>query len=640
MFDLFRSREKSVRILLGALLLIVALSMLVYLVPGSTGSSSGTANGNVIAEVGDQAITTQDVDRNLQSLKQGRNVPNAMLANYVPAIVNQLVWEKALAYKAKEIGITVSDQELADLIQEQLGQGKTLEPAEYQARVAQQGQTIPQFESNLRAMYLSLRLQSLAMQSIIVSDAEAKAEFVRRNKKIALEYLKLTQTPFAAKVNRDPALIKAYFDANRGLFMTREKRSADILVGSVSDFLQNVKISDEDLKKVYQANIDSYRVPERAYVRHILVMTQGKPKEETEKLRAKADGLLVQIKKGADFADLARKESDDKTSGAKGGDVGWLTRGQTVPEFEQVAFTLKPKEISGVVTTQYGFHIIQLMDRQNAHVRTFDEVKPELIAEAQKETGDRLLATAMSDARAALVKSPTQAAAIASKYGLKFINADHVLLGSALPDVGSRPEVNEAFLTTAKGGVSQVVNLENVGKAAIVFVTDVYPPHQSDFAEAEQDAKDRYVQAETSKLFSQAVKDAADRIKKGESFESVAKLCGGTVQTAAAFTQLGAAEGIGKGSALAEGFTKKQGEVFGPVFDNATAFICKVSEVTPADPAKFAAERPQILEALQRQKTQTQDSVFRDSVLTDLKRRGKVKMNDQLLQRIVQSLQA
>jgi peptidyl-prolyl cis-trans isomerase D len=639
MFDLFRSREKSVRILLGGLLLIVALSMLVYLVPGGTGSSA-TSGANVIAEVGDQKVTTQDIDRGLQTLKQGRNVPNAMLAQYVPVIVTQLVWEKALAYKAKEIGITVSDQEIADLIQEQFGQGKTLEPAAYQAMVAQQGQTVPEFESNLRTMYLSLRLQSLAMQSIIVSDADAKAEFERRNKKISLEYLKLTEASVVSKVSRDPALVKAYFEANRGLFVTREKRSVDLLVGSVTDFLQLAKVSDDDLHKMYQANIDSYRMPERAYIRHILVMTQGKPKEETAKLRAKAEALLAQLKKGADFADLARKESDDKASAVKGGDIGWLTRGQTVPEFEQVAFTLKPKEISGIVTTQYGFHIEQLMDRQVAHVRTFDEVKPELLAEAQKQMGDRLMATAMSDARAALVKNPAQAEAIAKKYNLKFISADHVLLGSPLPDIGTRPEINDAFLSTPKGGVSQVINLENAGKAAIVFITDVYPPHPSEFAEAESDVMDRYLQVESAKLFRQTVKDADDRIKKGESFESVAKLFNGTVQNAAPFTQLGAAEGLGKASLVAEGFTLKPGDVFGPVFLTSNAFICKVSEVMPADMSKFAAERSGIVEALQRAKTQVQDAVFRDSVLTDLKRRGKVKMNDQLVDRIVQSLKA
>jgi peptidyl-prolyl cis-trans isomerase D len=640
MFDLFRSREKSVRILLGALLLIVALSMLAYLIPGGPGTSSGLSSSNIVAEIGDQTVTAQDIERSLSSIKQNRAVPPSLLSQYVPVVINQLVWEKALAYKAKEIGITVSDQEVADLIQEQFGHGQTLDPATYQAMVAQQGQTVPQFESNLRSMYLSLRLQSLAMQSVIVSEAEAKAEFERRNGKIALQYIKIPLASFVPKVNRDPALVKAYFEANRGLFVTREKRSGDILVGSVSDFLQAAKLSDDDLKKVYQLNIDSYRLPERAYVRHILVMTQGKPKEQVDQLRAKAEGLLAQLKKGADFADLARKESDDKASAVKGGDVGWLTRGQTVPEFEQVAFALKPKEISGIVTTQYGFHIIQLMDRQLAHVRTFEEVKPELLAQSQKENADKLLATTMSSARAELLKNPGQAEAIAKKSNLKFFAVDHVIPGAPLPDVGSRPEVNDAFISTPKGGVSQVVSLENVGQEAIVVITDVFPPHPSSFEEAGQDVMDRYVSTESAKLFRQAAKDAEERVKKGESIEAVAKLYGGTIATTPPFTQLESAEGIGPAKELLEGFGGKPGKVFGPVEISGSAFICKVTEVDPADMTKFAAERTHIMETLQRDKTQVQDTVFRDSVLADLKRRGKVKMNDQVIDRIIQSLKA
>ena len=212
--------------------------------------------------------------------------------------------------------------------------------------------------------------------------------------------------------------------------------------------------------------------------------------------------------------------------------------------------------------------------------------------------------------------------------------------GAPLPDVASRPEVNDAFISTPKGGVSQVVSLENIGQAAIVFISDVFPPHPASFEEAGQDVMDRYVSTESAKLFMQAAKDADDKLKKGESIEAVAKLYGGTIATAAPFTQLGSAEGIGPAKNLMEGFGKKPGAVFGPIYITGNAFICKVTEVAPADMTKFAAERTHIQEILQRDKTQVQDTVFRDSVLADLKRRGKVKMNDQVIDRIIQSLKA
>ena len=155
-------------------------------------------------------------------------------------------------------------------------------------------------------------------------------------------------------MNHDPAAVKAYFDRNRSEFKIPEKHDVGLIVGSTAAFLQNAKVSDGELQKEYQENIDSYRTPERVRVRHILIKTQGKPKEDAAKLKAKAEDLLKQIKAGADFADLAKKNSEDPGSAVKGGELGFITRGQTVPNFEKTAFTLKPGDTSGVVETEYG----------------------------------------------------------------------------------------------------------------------------------------------------------------------------------------------------------------------------------------------------------------------------------------------
>ena len=208
------------------------------------------------------------------------------------------------------------------------------------------------------------------------------------------------------------------------LFRQPEKRSFDLIVGSDADFGQSAQISDNDLRRRYQDNLDSYRTPERVQVRHILIKTTGVPKEEVPKLKAKAEDLLKQLKSGADFAALATKNSDDPGSAQKGGDLGWIVKGQTVPDFEKAAFSLKPKEISSVITTEYGFHIIQVLDHQAAHVQSFDEVKPQLMAEAQKEIGAENMQKAISAARDEVSRNPSDAEAIAKKHGLKFYKVD------------------------------------------------------------------------------------------------------------------------------------------------------------------------------------------------------------------------
>ena len=132
------------------------------------------------------------------------------------------------------------------------------------------------------------------------------------------------------------------------------------------------------LKVAYQGDIQQYQVPNRVHVDHILLMTVGKTPAEVEEIKAKAEDVLKQAKKGGKFDDLAKKYSEDPGTKDKGGDLGWITQGQTVPEFEKVAFSLPKGEISDLVKTQYGFHIIKVLDKETAHTKTFDEVKDQI----------------------------------------------------------------------------------------------------------------------------------------------------------------------------------------------------------------------------------------------------------------------
>jgi peptidyl-prolyl cis-trans isomerase D len=227
MFNLFRSREKTVRILLGALLGLVSLSMLVYLIPGGMGGASASGQ-NVVAVVGDDKITAMDVQRAIQRVTRNQtNLPKGILGMYLPSIVNQLVEAKAMAYKAREIGLRVSDQELGDTIQAEFASelGGKFDIKIYQAVLAEQGMTVPDYEKQRREAMLGMRLETLELGSLVVSDQEAKAEYQRKNLKIGLKYLDFDSKDFASKVNKDPKALKAYFDKNRALFRTPETRN-------------------------------------------------------------------------------------------------------------------------------------------------------------------------------------------------------------------------------------------------------------------------------------------------------------------------------------------------------------------------------------------------------------------------------
>lgn len=635
MFDLFRSKQKSVRLVLGALLLLVALSMITYLIPGGPGT--GGSRADVVAEVGNDKVTVRDVQVAVDRItRQSQGIPKALLAMYVPQIINQLVTQKALAYEAKRMGLQVSDAELASVIQAQFSQlspNGQLDQATYRNFIEQQGMTVPEFESNIRSEMTGIRLETIALQSIVVTPAEIEQEYKRKNEKVGLQYVELSTKNFTSKVSNDPAALKAYFEKNRESFKTQPKRSFVLVVANTADFAQAANISDQDLQKQYQANIDQYRVLERVNVRHILIKTQGKPKEEEPKLREKAEGILKQLKSGANFAELAKKDSEDPGSGQKGGELGWIARGQTVPAFEKAAFSLKPNELSNVIATEYGFHILQITSHEQAHTRTFDEVKPELLAEQQKSIGQEKAQQAVEQARAEILRTPAQAEVIAKKHNLKAFKVDQAVSGQPLPEIGSSPEISNTIFSAQKGEVSQV-GMTQSGKIAFAAITDVIPARNAEYAEVEKDVRERYTTAEAERLLRETGQGVAAKIKQGETLAAIAKQYGASVKTASPFTVEGAAEGIGPGRDLAAAFDAKVGDTIGPVNVGASAFICKVSEKVAPDMDQLAKTRDSLIQSVRARKSQEQDALFKESITSALIKQKKVKLYQDVIDRI------
>lgn len=638
MFDLFRSREKSVRILLGALLGVVALSMLLYLIPGGPGTGSGPSGGNVVATVGDQKVTLQQLQQSIESINQRQSIPKQLMAQYIPVILNSLVEVEALAYRARQLGITVSDKELADLIRADMSRelgGPNFDLSLYQAALAEQGLTVADFEHQQREDFLASRLESLELQSVVVSEAEAKQRYRDTNEKVALQYIVFDPKNFVAKVNDSPEALKAYFDKNRSLFQTPEKRTADLIVGSMPDFEQSAKVTDAQLHQLYQANVDTYRLPERVHVRHILIMTQGKTPAEKAKLKEKAEDILAQLKKGANFAELAKKDSQDPGSAAKGGDLGWIVRGQTVPAFEQAAFSLKPDELSGVVESSFGYHIIQVLEHQAAHLQTFDEVKPQLMAQMQKQVGAEDLKNAINAAHAEVEKNPGQAAEIAKKYNLRFDKVDQIAASQTLPEAMNAPEPMSAIFSTPKGGVTKVINLDSMGKSLFAVVDSITPAHPATFEDAHKEVLDRYTTAESLRLNREAAAKADAEAKSGEPLETIAKKNGLEVKAASPFTINGAAEGIGPATDLKAAFTAKVGDVIPVVNITSNAFVCKVTQKLPANMQDYEKNKSAYIQQLSEQLQGFYQKLFRESLVENMKQSGKIKLNQELISKVM-----
>ena len=165
------------------------------------------------------------------------------------------------------------------------------------------------------------------------------------------------------------------FSKNSAKYQVPEKRSARYALLDLAKLRPARKYGDDALRAYYNQHIDEYKVQNRVHAEHILFKTVGKTDAEVAEIRKKAEDVLKQAKTGGNFEDLAKKNSEDDGSKAKGGDLGWIVEGQTVPQFQQAAFSLPKGSVSDLVKTEYGFHIIKVLDQETAHTKSFEEVR-------------------------------------------------------------------------------------------------------------------------------------------------------------------------------------------------------------------------------------------------------------------------
>jgi peptidyl-prolyl cis-trans isomerase D len=637
MFDLFRSRAKAVRYLLGALLMLVAISMVVTLIPGFVGASY--APENIIAEIGDDVLTAREVQMIIQQQLRNKAFPREMAGVYVPMIINQMIAERAVAYQAVRMGFRVSEADVALAVESMMPQlyqnGKFVGRDVYAQILSQQmNMTIPEFEENVRKQILLTRLENFVLEGVAVGDREVEQEFRRRHEKIKVDYISISPADFRSKVTVSREEMLAHYNANKNSFQVGEKRDVGLIAVEEGAVAQNLQITDEELRRIYQSEPDRFRTPERVKVRHILLKTTEQSEEEKAKIKAKAEDLLKQLKNGADFAALAKAHSEDAGTKENGGDLGWITRGQTVENFEKTAFALKPNELSGVITTEYGYHILQVLEKEPARLRPFEEVKAELAEEQKKQRLYDRMQELADQARAELIKAPMQAEQIAARLGLKFVRIDKFTPGDPIPGLGTSPDLDEAIASLAKGGVTPVTQLGS-NRLVVAAVTEVYPARPAEFAEVEDRIRETLISQKAQAMAEEKTKQLREMMKTaGNDLEKLARALGVTVKSSPEFGREGSVEGLGSPVYLEDAFKAPVGQVVGPINAMGQTLVVRVTGKVEADLSKLAAERAEIVTAIKRRKAQERKELFEDGILTKLIQEKKVKIYDRNIQRL------
>jgi peptidyl-prolyl cis-trans isomerase D len=424
-----------------------------------------------------------------------------------------------------------------------------------------------------------------------VSDADLEREYTRRNEKVTLEVVSVVADNFRTEVNPTDAEISAHFDKNKETYRIPDQRRIKFVRVSPAEIATTLKVSKEDVERNYNAQLGKYTTPEQIRASHILLTTDGK---DEAAVRAQAEQVLKEAKSGADFAALAKKYSQDESNAAQGGDLDYFSRGRMVAAFENAAFALAPGEMSELVKTEFGYHIIKLTDRKPAIVRpitdpdVFKEIESALLREQAEAQ-----ATQVAEALATSSKTPQDLDREAASRGLRVEESGFFSRGGMIAGLGPQSAVSMAAFDLADNTVSTPT--PGPTGTVLFYVSGKQESYLPKLDEVRSRVRDDVIQERANALARQRAEAVAAQLKSAPNFQAAAKAAGlEAVTTTNPIVRDGMIPNIGRSPEIeAFAFSSPPGSVSSAITTPQGAAIVKVASRQDVSPADFAMAKEQ-----------------------------------------------
>lgn len=592
MLKYFRNR-KSMGWLVGSMLLglVIVAFVVLYIPDFMTPAGAGGLAGDV-AWVDGAPVSGQEFQRSYraqenqyrQQLGSQFNPDLMRQLGFDNLVIQQLLQNKMLLLEAEAQGISVTNEEVRDVIMtfpQFQTDGSFIGRDAYLMLLAQNGLTASGFENTLREDLMRQKLQSLVTDGVIVNEADVRDEYRKRNEQLHLDYVFVPKSDFTAEVEVSPEDARAYYEANREEFSHPVQRKVRFITFTPQLFTSAVTVTDREVERYYNQNLFMYETQEQVAASHILFKT-GPDKDEGE-VRSQAEAVLARAKAGEDFAELAREFSED-TSAEEGGDLGFFGRGQMVPEFEQAAFSLAEGEISDLVQTTYGFHIIKKTGSQPAFIRPLEDVKEEIRGTIAQEKAREEMEKAV-DSAATKLRGAGSIDALVAEYELiipqdtEFFSRDE-----ALPQLSNSRDATRVAFETPVASVSPPIRLGN--GFAFLQVLEERPAGVPEFEAIEATVTARAREHRVMELAKARALELRPQLADGGEPEGV------EVHTTESFFRGSRLPEAGDSAAVqATAFDLDVGDVSEPLPAANGYVLLRVVEKTGFDPADFAAQK-------------------------------------------------
>ena len=620
-------------------LALVVLTFVFFYIPSFLDSSAGAAPSEVLAEVEGEPITVRQFQRRYNAQLQAyRNAYGSQMNEQLlrqlgieQQILQQMVDEEAIVAEARRQGFAVNDVEVRERIlslpafQEN---GRFIGEARYRQMLQLNNPplTTSEFEDSLRRALLIDKLQSAVTGWMSVSDAEVAEEFRHRNEKVKLEVVPLTADAFRGQVTVSDPDLSGYFDKNKEQYRIAEKRRIRYALVDVDQVRQQVVVPQADLEAFYKQNSAQYTSPEQISASHILFKLEGK---DEAAVRKQAEAVLKRAQSGEDFAALAKQFSEDDSNNSNGGSLGEFGRGTMVPEFDQAAFALKPGQISDLVKTSFGFHIIKLEKHQPGGTRTLAEVRSEIEeqlkwqkAQQQAESTAKSLQTQM--------KAPADMERLAKERGLHLQDTGAFLREDPIDGLGPAPEVSAQAFQLADGAVSPAVRVSRGW--VFVTVTGKEEPRVPQLSEVRDRVREDLIRERAAEFAKTKAAEIATQLKAAPDFAAAVKKAGLEVKPTELITRGAPIPDLGISADVDKvAFALPQGAVSDPVSSPQGTAIIRVVEKTNVSDAEIAAG----MDGLRTELADGRRNRFFSGFMVEVKKKLDIQINQETLQRVV-----
>jgi peptidyl-prolyl cis-trans isomerase D len=581
--------------------------------PVGPGGASDSA-----ATVGDQRITYPQFQRAYESqesfLRQtygdGFTRETARQMGLPLQVMNDLISSRILHVEAQRIGLKVTDGEVQKQILEQAAfkdeDGRFVGEETYRGILRRAGYTPDSFESAIRGELLTEKLQTVLSESVYIADAEVERSYREQVERAEIRYLQLPFARFADQAAPEQAALEGYFAEHREEFRLPERRRVSFLLVDPLALEPTVAVGEEEIAAYYDDNREEYTQEEQVRARHILLRVNED--SEASAVEARLLEIRSRIEAGEDFAALAGELSDDPGSKARGGDLGFFGRGAMVGAFEDAAFGGAPGELVGPIRTNFGYHLIEVVEKQAGGTRSLEETRDEIYSSLVAARATRLAQTRASDLAALVLRDkPADAAAFEAladgEQGVEFQSLAAFGRDDVVPGIGRATSFTSAAFALETGATSEAVQVTDGW--AVLHVDEILPPRLPELGEVLRQVESAVLTQAQRLAAERRLEAARQSLAGGATMEEVAAEMDLEVQESGEFGGDGRITSLGSQPTLAAAaLALDSGEVGEPVAVDNSLILFRVSDRQRFDPQQFAAAKEETRDGLERQRLQ------------------------------------